>query len=397
MAGEDSFTVPQPLQRDIDIQRVLESISVGANCSLCGNGSNTGTHKAWMGTSKDVLYIALPVIMIWGLLTGLLNVIVLLRRIRVSNDAYMLGLVLASLCLLTCGVILKLPEYTGPHNFYQYSYGYVKSLNDWFWYTSLWILLVMTLERSITVTTHKGRSTCSPSQAFAIVSLIFVVCFVSALPQFWEYEIIETFDYGTNSTLVLTQLSQASETPEYAIMYFWYVVSITVFLPYPMLLVMVCVLAGSMTQSHYSHRRLNAKHNTPKVLNRKVMEEIHLSRLFIVLILLYYLFTGPLTFLQLIDRVAPHWTWDNSLYLGLHNIFEFVFYFYYSIQFLLYVTYSDSFRLQLLRTCCCCCVQEWSPVHRTWPRHDPGDHGDQEETTLSLQPNCSSHRTPAKV
>ncbi len=358
-------TLPMPMQRDIEIARIIGNLSDNS-----GNGSNitSSIHvvepRAWMYTSNDILYITFPIILIWGILTGLISILILIRQMRVSNDTYLLGYVAAAIALLTCGTILRTQDYVGSYNTYQYMYVYMRTLNDWLWYTSIWLLIVMTLERSMTVTHHRPKSLCSILQALAVTIMVFCVCLVSAMPQFWEYEVVETFDYGTNQTLVLSQTSEVADSPEYKIMYFWYTITITIFLPYPILFLLIFLLSRSMRHSTYHQRRLSVKHSTGNILKRKVTEEIHLTRMFIVLIILYFLFTGPLTFLRLVDRIFPQWGWESEIYSGLHNLFEFAFYFYYSILFLLFCSYSDRFRYSLLRTCCCCCKSEWHPVQR---------------------------------
>lgn len=395
---DELVTLPHPLEPDIEIKRQLGfNLSVKlpaatANCSpplclrnlsvLSGNIPLLAEEEnmAWIDTSHDVLHFAFPVVIVWGVLSGFVSVVVIARQIRVSNDSYLLGYVLANILLLTCGGIIKLQDYIPHSNSYQYVYCYTKSLNDWFWYTSLWILVVMALERSMMATQSGSKSLCSPIQGCIVTVMIFCVCLVSALPQFWEYEVTETFDYGTNQTLAMAQLAPAADTPEFKVMYFWYTCTVTIFLPYPLMIAMIVMLSRGMKHSRQSRRRLSIKHGSGNILNRKVTEEIHLTRLYVVLILLYLLLTGPFCFLQLVDRVSPHWNWPvDHIYTTLYNIFEFAFYFYFAIGFFLYCTYYDKFRYSFTQTCCCCCScccngccarcgcqeqQEWQPVKR---------------------------------
>ena len=272
-----------------------------------------------------------------------------------------------SVLLLFCGALLKTQDYTGHSNTYQYAYGYIKSLNDWFWYSALWCLVVMTLERSMTVAQNRVRSVCTCLQACVLILMIHLVGFISALPQFWEYTVTETFDYGSNETLALSQASEAADSPEYKIMYFWYIISLTVFLPYPMLLLMLIMLIRGMRKSEHSRRRLSLNHTTGNMLNRRVTEELHITRLFIVMIIMYFLFTAPFAIWQFLDRLCPDITGNEELYKGLNDIFQFTFYFYFAIEFLLYCSYSDTFRYSLMRTCCCCCntSSEWIALRRT--------------------------------
>ena len=362
--AREFVTLPQPLERDIELLSELGNLTqLAGNCSRCGNGSSSlvlddgdSEHEVWVWASQDVLHIAFPVMFAWGILTGVLNLTILTKQAHVSANAYMFGLVTSSFGLLICGALLKTQAYFGEFNAYHYMYGNLKSLNDWFWYTSLWVLVVMTLERSMTVTQNRPKSVCSATQAIILTVMVYCVCLVSALPEFWEYEVVETFDYGTNQTYVLTQTSAAAETPEYRIMYFWYTMSIVIFMPYPVLVIMISVLVRGMRKSSHCRRRLNTKHTTGSILNRKVTEELHITRLFVVLIVLYLLLTGPFTVLRLLERIMPQVLLANELlYKGLTDIFEFAFYFYFSIEFLLFCSYIDKFRYSLGRMLCCCC------------------------------------------
>ena len=380
MAGE-FVTLPHPMERDIELLSEIGNLTgLENNCTKCKNGSlsldlgedGEAAHQAWVWASKDVLYIAFPIMFGWGIFTALINLIVLGRQSHASTNTYMLGLVTSSLGLLVCGGLLKTQMYFGDFDTYHYMYGNLKSLNDWFWYTSLWLLVVMTLERSMTVTQNRPKSVCNSTQAVVIAIMVFCVSLISALPEFWEFEVVTTFDYGTNQTFVLTQTSATAETPEYRIMYFWYTMSIIIFMPYPILIIMTVLLMRGMKKSSHSRRRLSMKHTTGSILNRKVTEELHITRLFVVLIVLYLLFTGPFTVLRLLERIVPQFLLTNeNLYKGLTDLFEFSFYFYFSIEFLLFCSYSDKFRYSLVRSFCCCCPRsqccdskcEWQAVN----------------------------------
>ncbi|KAK2163676.1 hypothetical protein LSH36_75g05000 [Paralvinella palmiformis] len=344
--------------------------------------------QAWMYTSQGILYYAFPIEIVCGIVGGLLSLATLGRQKKSSNDSYLIGFTMAAVLLLACGGTLKLQDYTPHSNDYQRLYGYVKSANDWLWYSALWILVVMTLERGLTLIQNRNRTFCSAVQASVVVAMVFSVCLISALPEFWEYEAIETFDYVSNRTLVMSHVSPTADSPEYRILYFWYSITITVFLPYPIMVVMTIVLGQGMRHSRHSlKRRLiqqqqqQHKHSTnasggggalggalgggapgggsggaESTLSRKISEELHLTRLYIVMVLLYLLLSAPLTFLIITNGITPYWSWPvDNLYNGLYLIFEFVFYFYFSIQLPLYLSYYDKFRHSFIELCCCCC------------------------------------------
>ncbi len=89
-----------------------------------------------------------------------------------------------------------------------------------------------------------------------VIVLIYLVCFVSGLPQFWEYEVSETWDYGHNQTLALSQASVASDSPEYKVMYFWYVANSEN--PQYTILKLHCTLQNTSTPEHLHTNNLGS-------------------------------------------------------------------------------------------------------------------------------------------
>ena len=328
----------------------------GANCTqgLCLTGDE------WTDTSKDILYIAFPILIGLGVILNFLSMIVLARCVRISNDSYLVGLSLSNFLLLVCAGLLHIQDYIGHCDLYQHAYGYLKSIHSWQWYSALWIIMVMTLERSMNLTETRERSSlCTSLQAGVVVLMVLIVCLVSALPEFFEYEVIEIFDYVKNRTTSMYRPSEASAAPEYKIMYFWYRMSISIFLPYPFLFIMLILLLQRMKRSRNKRKCLSVKQQggSGQILSRKLSEEMHITRLCIVLILLYYILTGPYGVWHLVSVIHPQWFRDEAaLSTGLYHIFEFIFYAYFSILFFLLCSYNDKFRHSLAHMCCCCCI-----------------------------------------
>ena len=373
--AQEMVTLPHPFEPDVEIERQMGnknfSGSLLENCNgtegvRCKNdtlmqsglGQLAAEYTAWVGASEDILYFIFPIMLAWGIFSGLVNLIVLIRQISVSVDSYLIGFVIANITLLICGGLLKIEEYIGHRNWYQHMYGHIKSINDWLWYTGLWLMMVMVLEKGSMVTQKHQKSVCTPLQAFVVTLMVYVVTAISALPQLWEYQATETFDYLSNTSIVMSQQSPIADNPAFKLMYFWYVVTITVFLPLPLLTVLVGVLVKGMKYAQHCRRRMPTTHGSGNIMNKKVTEEIHLLRFFIVLVLLYILLTSPFTFLNLVDHLYPHWNWPvDSIYPGLYCIFQFMFYFYFTIPFFLLCSYNDKFRQSLMKTCCCCCCR----------------------------------------
>ena len=337
---------------------LLPSNCSGLNIVNCTDYNITSPTE-WMETSQTVIYIAFPIMLCMGVFFGIINIVIYAQQLRVSHDSYLLGLSISSTLLLATAAILKSPKYVGHGNWYEYMKGYTVSVEGWLWYTSLWLIAIMTLERGMNVIHNRPRSFCSPTQASVAVVMIYLVCLVSALPHFWEFEVVETTDYTANVTTAKCVPSDAADTPEYKVMYFWYLVTITMFLAYPMLFVMLILLSKGMQHSKLSKRRLSVKHGTGQILTRKVREELHMTRLFVAIIIFYYIFTGPKSILSLVDHISPSGLgMDPALAETVKEIFEFAFYFNFAIYFLLFLSYGDRFRQTFLGMCCRCCSKK---------------------------------------
>ncbi|XP_074658962.1 uncharacterized protein LOC141911805 [Tubulanus polymorphus] len=339
----------------------------GSHCLACGNKSiPLNDVSTWMEMVHLILYWAHPSIIGFGIVTGVVNIVTLARQVQTSVDTYLTGLAVSSTLLQLCGAFLWLPLYIGHYTIYQQLHGYFVSINDWFWYTSLWLILVMSLERVLSLTQNQTRSLCSPIQACVSTVMVYCVCLASSLPRFWEYEVVEYVDAKTNVTVYVSQRSDVASTPEYTIMYFWYLTSITVFLPIPVMIVLTCLLS-KVTQSLVSSTkrrqtpRINNDHENRQPLTGPAFsvnpaEETNMTRLYISFIGCYIVFTSPRTFLDLLPNLTVGIVdTDSSFYHTLHDLFQVLFYLNFSIQFLLFLSYYKHFRRTLKSMCCCCC------------------------------------------
>ncbi|XP_041368558.1 FMRFamide receptor-like [Gigantopelta aegis] len=324
---------------------------------LCDNGLEPANATAyWMEITDYFSFLALPVILSFAFVTEVISIIVLSKQIRMSLDTYLLGLSMATILLILCTVILGLQHYTGYQEFLVYIQGYVISCRDWFWYTTIWLMVMMSFERALTVSSSRQNTLCSSGQAGVVVVMVFCVGLVSALPRFWEYTATEVRNLATNETVLLAIKTHSTTTPEYNTMYFWYVKTITLFLPYLMMLGISITLSCKTRRSTMTRQYMAVKHSSGLTLNRKIKEEIALSKLLILLIIVYVLFTTPFCLLDLLSYVLPHWiSSDTRIFASLHNLFSVFFFLHNAFHLILYFCYNKQFRLTLLSLCCCCC------------------------------------------
>ena len=358
-------TAPLPAYRDIEDPihspglQPTPDIITNCSTSLC-NGSSILGISAWIDDGHSVLYYILPAVCICGMMTTLCSACVLLNTQRVPYDLYLLMIQITHLLLLFCGLILHLDQYTNNrllNNMYAYIYGPVSMVHSWLHYSSTWMLVVLTLERTSTLTNNRAQGVCSRHQAGAIVSLVLVLSFLSALPQFWQYEVTETMDYSMNQTVNLVELTEVATTPQYDVMYYWYTTAVVI-TSHPLLIIMVAVLSRRMKRNQVARCSHNHKHNNGSLLKRRYVEELNVTRLCIAISILFFIFTFPAAILHVTDKLLPFIESDfTALYDVLYTLCELVFYFYYATHFPLLCSYNDRFRYTLLSSYCFFCFR----------------------------------------
>ena len=310
----------------------------------------------WNEISDYFCYLALPVIAGFAFLTEIMSLIVLVRQVRQSLDTYLLGLSLATLLLLTSTALMAAQHYSGPHWVVVVSQPYAISCRDWFWYSAIWLLVMMSFERALTVSASRAGTLCSSTQAGVVVAMVFAVGLVSSLPRFWEYKTFDVLDPVTNTSKLITKKTVSTATEEYNTMYFWYVKAVTLFVPFLMMSVMSIALGCRTRRTVVTKRYLSIKYTSGLTLNRKIKEEVQLSRLLIGLMCLYMACAAPGASLDLVAHLRPDLMPPSSrLYASLYNLFTVVFFFQFALHLVIYFCFNKQFRITLLAMFCCCC------------------------------------------
>ena len=358
-------TLPQPFIRNIAILADFGNASykIAANCGeSCLNVSQLGELSdpgalTWETVVQDVSFVTFPVIVSCGILAGILSIVVLSMKLQ-HRESFLVAYSTACVSVLLCGATLRLEDYTGHSNVHQYVYGYLKAAHSWFANSALWILVITMMQRRSVVSrqiTSGDAQTCGHRQAGIASIVIYCVYLISCIPQLWAYETIEVYDYSTNETLMISHASDASNTPEYNTVYFWYIVAITVLLPYPMILIKLLLIASGLKRSHKLLSQLPDKCVTRSVLHGKIAEEIHLNQYFVITSGMYLFLVGPFIILNMIDHLNVNQQLSkNEIYAGLHCIAELTFYIYFTLPFPLMWGFSETFRCSLVRITNCC-------------------------------------------
>ena len=312
----------------------------------------------WMTVSNYICYVAFPIILCFGLLGNIFNIVILLKQFRTSMDTYLLGLSISSALFVISTFTYNLQHYVGYHDYLVWAQKYSIICRDWFWFATIWLLILMSLERSITVTSHKSQSLCSPTQAAVVVILVFVIGLVSSIPRYWEYDIIQEGSLAYEKTFTVLKKSDNKSIQNYKAIYYWYITSITIFLPTPLLFFMLFPLCYGTRQTVISRNYLFIKHSasTALILNRRLKEEIALTKLAIVMVVLYLLLVVPFLFFDLLSHFTPRLTQTGTPYfVSLYNIFTICFHSFYMWHQQIFFCCNKQYRLQFLSTCCSCC------------------------------------------
>jgi len=320
------------------------------------NTSSSSEH--WMEMSNYVCYIAFPVILAFGLVGNIVNIVVLLKQFRTSMDTYLLGMSIASVLLIVSTIVFNIQHYIGYMEILVPAQKYSLICRDWFWFITVWLLILMSLERSITVTSKKSQSLCSPTQAAIVAILVYLIGFISALPRYWEYDVTQQGSLHHDYTFPLLTKSTNTKITEYKAIYYWYITSITIFLPTPLLICMIFPLCYGTRQTVISRNYLFIKHNasTALILNRRLKEEIALTKLSIVMVLLFLFLVTPFLFFDLLSNFAPGFTQTGTPYFtAIYNILLVCFHSYFMWHQQVYFCCNKLYRLQCLSSCCCCC------------------------------------------
>ena len=364
-------TLPQPIIRNIAIDADFDNVSykiVSNCCESCLNVSQPGLLSdqgalTWQTVVQDLSFIIFPVLISWGILAGLLSIVILTMKLQHSENCFLVAYSTACVSVLLCGASLRLDDYIGHSNMHQHIYGSLKAAHSWFANSALWILVITMMQRRSVVARQPSSGdgqTCGHRQTVIASVIIYCVNLISCIPQLWAYETVEVYDYTSNETLMISHSSDAANTAEYNTVYFWYITVITVLLPYPMILIKLVLIASGLKRSHELLSQLPDKHGTRSVLHRKIAQEMHLNHYFVTTSGMYLFLVGPFVILNMIDHLDDNQQLSENQ-AGLHCIVELAFYIYFTILFPLMWGFNDTFRCSFVRITNCCKFSKKQP------------------------------------
>lgn len=300
-----------------------------------------------------VCYVMLPMVLVLGMLSQLVNFVTLLRQIRLCLETYMLALSIESLLLIVCGVILCLPHYIGYFRLLVLVQYYTLVCREAVWYAFVWTLVGMGLQQCIQSFKHAPFYICIIS-SFAISS---------ALPLVWQYSLTSEeiptshMTNTSNNSVTLIENIQPVANNTLSVAYFWYSSSISIFLPIFLMAVLCLALTvlmfkrGDISQTFNSSCRSSAT----LILHRNCVDERAKIRLVLQLLVLMVLMMSPLGVLNFLCHSLIGILQDNTTVTVFSNMATVLFHMYLVLSQQLYFCYHKQYRSTLISMWDCCC------------------------------------------
>lgn len=300
-----------------------------------------------------VCYVMLPMVLVLGMLSQLVNFVTLLRQIRLCLETYMLALSIESLLLIVCGVILCLPHYIGYFRLLVLVQYYTLVCREAVWYAFVWTLVGVGIQQCIQSFKHAPFYICIIS-SFAISS---------ALPLVWQYSLtseeIPTSHMTniSNNSVTLIENIQPVANNTLSVAYFWYSSSIAIFLPIFLMAALCLALTilmfkrGDISQTFNSSCRSSAT----LILHRNRVDERAKIRLVLQLLVLMVLMMSPLGVLNFLCHSLIGILQDSTTVTVFSNIATVLFHMYLVLSQQLYFCYHKQYRSTLISMWDCCC------------------------------------------
>ncbi|KAF6022247.1 hypothetical protein EB796_019455 [Bugula neritina] len=315
---------------------------------------------------NEAMYYVLPVILTIGIIFSIINTVVSAKMTADSHECYLTTFNLCSCLHLIAACVAQLPNYvTQTGSAYITLLPYLPAVENWLWYSCTWLLITVVIERAAHGLCGQWHASFGKIHGVLVSILMVTICFVSTLPQYWEYGLEEYTGSNNCSRRVLTPRDAVIEdnSNSYIIEYewfHWYEMVISIGLPYvllPMLILpLVCIKMHIYTSMPSAYGKGGSiKYSVGSSIKDQLKQEKSFNKLIFTMSVLYLLMSAPRNVMRLIHNppVSLQISTDELLISTLFVLFEIIFYIYFSILFFLYLCFGIKFRTTLYQLCCC--------------------------------------------
>ena len=341
------------------------------NISVFSSAKNSTNYLITVLTSEElhltrivVQRYMVPIVVSWGILGNIFNIVVLRNpNMRSSTNIYLMALACCDSMYLLFSLTLSFLHCSNQQQsalaFYYIPYGRVAS--DLFGNTAVWLTVSFTLERYIGVChPMKGKAWCTVGKAKIAALITFIVCIVNTVPEIFEMKIIRSSTEFSEMRYEC-RYTQFAETKSYQIGYYWWYVTLFTFMPLFLLSIFNSLLIRSVWKAN-KKRKLMANTRVLGENQKQNSEQQKVTTMLITIVLIFMLCQLPQAVLliyksYLKSKGIPHPA-DSFRIAG--NICNLLVQVNSSVNFLLYSYFSSKFRRTFKKLFC-----NWNRVLRS--------------------------------
>ena len=306
--------------------------------------------------TKVIYHIVLPIICTCGILGILITMFVLSHKnMRTSTNCYLMALSVADLLFLSLLAPRLAENQFQPHTHTYYIYQiystYSTELGNVCLLASIWLTVMLAVERYIAVCKpFLATKLCTVARARLSIILIFVICLLLRLVNFWQYKVSSWWIPGSNTTMYYIEHVDFSYH-HFWIPYAWIVdLFIASVIPFTLLLVMNALLILAVRRST---KYLQSNQLSSQKTSAVQREELQITVMLISVVIVFFICQAPYVIYVAVTNVRRY---DAAImtvsFIRFNSAAMLLLTLKSAVNFVLYCWFSESFWATLRRTAC---------------------------------------------
>ncbi|GAB1606664.1 FMRFamide receptor-like [Argonauta hians] len=297
--------------------------------------------------------ICVPIVIFFGVVSNVLNIIVLTHKsMNTSTNVYLTVLAIFDTLYLIFSFTLSLKHFAQVKSvdayIYWIPYGHV--LTDMCSNVGVWQTITFTVERYIGVCHPiRGHVICTPQRARIITAIVSSIAIAVTVPEFFERRIVERLN-PNNQTVLRIELTEFGESYSYDKGYNSFLVISFTFLPLISLVFFNGLLIRAVVKANKIRRFMSKAPQRKSEKSGSEQQKITLMLISVALVFLICQFPGAL--LLLYATSIAHGRRGNDIKIAA-NITNLLVQINSSVNFILYSLISTKFRRTFALVFCC--------------------------------------------
>ena len=318
-----------------------------------------------------VQLILCPIVVSFGVVGNIMNIIVLTRPwMRSSTNYYLTALAFYDVMFLLLGLFQSFNHYSSVKNsswYIYYNSPVGRPLADICSNSTVWLTLTFTVERYIGVCLPmKGKLWCTPERARYIIAVICLIVLIITFPEFFQFRVTGEFDPVSNTTKVVRHTTEFAKRTSYTVGYVYINMALFTFIPLVMLLVFNSLLVNAVLYAARQRRDNLCTVRTDNQQRQQREQQITVMLISVVMVFLVCQLPQAITNLYMAYMMATNPSPGMVLryrLLIVGNVCNLLVMINSSCNFILYSSFSTKFRCTFRRIFCRC-------LHKTPNRRD---------------------------